>query len=309
MLAEAFNAAAQRSTWVEWLIASDSAAAVDTRAFLQTAFSHIRAEKQRSVADRIQKGDASQIEATIHELVAHELFRRLQLRPVFEPLLEGKTPDLSFETAGMKCIADIVVCHSPSKTVRDLGNGIREAWDRAESSESRAEKIAKVLQKKADSYAGLGLPIVPIIFLGDRNAFGFRDIEKACFGVTLREVALEPRFPESLPKYRVPVGGLLLPRDDFPVPCENMSAVIACDWFDTLNRQRPGKRLASCVLHRWSARQILPGEAFAPLPQVCWDPIPSGGWLPRWATQPNLVLQFLDSDQIQVRPYSLNTAW
>jgi hypothetical protein len=112
MLAEAFNAAAQRSQWITWLVATASAAAVDTRAFLQTAFSHIRVEKQRDVADGIRKGDASQIEVTIHELVAHELFRKLQLRPVFEPLLEGKTPDLSFETAGMKCIADIVMCHT-----------------------------------------------------------------------------------------------------------------------------------------------------------------------------------------------------
>src|SRR4030095_4234834 len=136
---------------------------------------------------------------------------------------------------------DIVVCHSPSKTVCDLGNGISEAWDTAKPSESRADKVSKILQKKAESYAGLELPIVPIVFLGDKDAFDFGDIEKACFGVTLEEVALEPRFPESLPQDRVPVGGLLLPREDLLVPYENISAVITCDWFDTLNRQRRGK--------------------------------------------------------------------
>jgi hypothetical protein len=83
-------------------------------------------EKQRDVADGIRKGDASQIEVTIHEPVAHDLLEN-SLRPVFEPLLEGKTPDLSFETAGMKCIADIVICHSCSglRTVSDgLANNV-----------------------------------------------------------------------------------------------------------------------------------------------------------------------------------------
>jgi hypothetical protein len=106
-----------------------------------------------------------------------------------------------------------------------------------------------VLEEKADRYAELDLPIVPIVFLGDSYAFDFGDIETACFGITLEEVALEAAFPQSLPKYRVPVGGLLLPREDLPAPYENISAVIACDWFDTLNRHNPGKRLAARVLH------------------------------------------------------------
>jgi len=282
---------------------------METRAFLGTAFGNIRAAKQNSVAVRLRKGDASQIEATIHELVAYELLRRLQLRPVFELQLQGKTPDLLFETAGMRFISDVVVIHSPLKTVGDLDDGTGEAWDRAEPSESRADKIAKALQAKADSYAELDLPIVPIVFLGDRYAFDFGDIEKACFGITLEEVFLEPSFPESLPKFRVPVGGLLLPREDLPVPCENISAVIACDWFDTLNRHNRGKRLASRVLHRWSVRQLLPVKAFDPLPQVCWDPTPSGGWKPRFTTEPNLVLQFLDADQIRMGLYSANAPW
>ena|SRR2546427_2949363 len=309
MFTSALNAAAEQSNWVRWLVTSNSGAANETRAFLETAFINIRVEKQNEIAARIRDDNASRIEATIHELVAHELLRRLQLRPVFEPKLQGKTPDLLFQTAGARFISDVFVTHSPLKTVRYINHRTYEARDTDQPSESRADKIAKTLQGKAEFYASLGFPIVPLVFLGDRRALGFGDVEKACFGITLEEIALEAAFPENLPRYRAPVGGLFLPREDLRIPCENIPAVVSCDWFDTLNRQNPGKRLACRILHRWSARTPLPVEAFDPLPQVCWDHVSAGGWQPRFTTEPNLVLQFLDTDQIRVRQYSANAPW
>lgn len=297
MFDSALIAAAERSDWVRYLVASNSVAATETRAFLKIAFSNVRAEKQGRVAARIREGDTSQIEATIHELVAHELLRRLQLRPEFEPQLQEKNPDLLFETAGVRFISDVVVLHSPSKTVNKTDWGY-EAWDTAEPSQSHADKAKKRIEEKADRYAELNFPIVPIVFLGDHRAFDFGDIEKACLGITLEEVALEAAFPQSLPKFRVPVGGLLLPREGLPVPYEHISAVIACDWFDASNRHSPGKRLSCLVLHYWAARQPLPVEAFSLLPQVCWDPMTSGGWKHRFTTERNRVLKFLGTEQI-----------
>ncbi len=308
MFDSALTAAAERSDWVRYLIARNSVAATETRALLEAAFSNIRAEKQNRVAARIREGDTPQIEATIHELVAHELLRRLQLRPEFEPQLQGKSPDLLFEAAGMRFISDVVVLHSPSKTVNEADWGY-EAWDTAEPSESRPEKIKKKLEEKADRYAELNLPIVPIIFLGDRLGFEiFDDIERACFGITLQEVDLEPAFPQSLPRYRVPVGGLLLPREDVPVPYEHISAVIACDWFSTSNQHSPGMRLASRVLHYWAARQPLAMEAFSPLPQVCWDAMASGGWKHRFTKERSRVLKFLGAEQIDTEIDSPTTS-
>jgi hypothetical protein len=118
MFDSALIAAAERSDRVRWLVASRSVAANETKAFLTIAFSNIRAEKQKEIAARPRKDATSRIEATIHELVAHELLRRLQLRPVFEPKLQKKTPDLLFEAAGVRFISDVVVTHSPLKTVR-----------------------------------------------------------------------------------------------------------------------------------------------------------------------------------------------
>ena len=46
---------AERSEWVQWLVATDSIAAVDTRLFFEPAFGDIRSAKQCSVADCIRK--------------------------------------------------------------------------------------------------------------------------------------------------------------------------------------------------------------------------------------------------------------
>src|SRR5690349_3148782 len=103
-----------------------------------------------------------------------------------------------------------------------------------------------------------GLPLVLFVFLGDHISLNTEDVERALFGMTAYETSLEPWFPTSVHRDRVPVGGLLLPQEDGSQPYTNVSAVVACDWFDTWNREDRGKRLYCVVFHHWAAEDTLP---------------------------------------------------
>ena len=43
----------------------------------------------------------------------------------------------------------------------------------------------------------------------------------------------------------------------------NLSAVVACQWFDTLHRGNPGRRLHCVVLHHYSPHVLLPPGTFS----------------------------------------------
>src|SRR5437870_1842279 len=88
-----------KSTWAWWVATNEGKAARETRDFLSMCFSNIDTQKEPAVIKRL-RGDKSQVEATLHELVAHELLRRLKLTPQFEPSIGGQTPDLSFRVKG-----------------------------------------------------------------------------------------------------------------------------------------------------------------------------------------------------------------
>ena len=146
----ALRRAASRSDWFSWLVRDEQDAARSTLRFLDTCFTNVPAAKHPRIIKRLA-GDCSQLEATIDELVAHELLRRLKLSPEFEPQIAGLTPDLSFKIAGKRFLGDVYVTHSPLKTIRDFDDGTGEAWDTSRPDESRANKIANELAYKAKS--------------------------------------------------------------------------------------------------------------------------------------------------------------
>lgn len=298
---------ASKSRWVFWLVNDDGDAARSTREFLNTCLANIPETKHQRIFKKLA-GDQSQIEATIHELVAHELLRRLGLAPEFEPSLLGLTPDLSFEVAEKRFFADVYLTHSPTKTFRDFDDGTGEAWDTSRPDESRAHKIANELAKKANKYQSLGLPLVIFVFLGDHRILSVMDVERALFGMTAHESSLEERFPESVSRDLVPVGGLLLPDEEGNYPYRHLSAVICCDWFDTLNRQDRGKRLHCVVLHNWIG-EALPIDAFKFFPQILWNKIDSGSWKPEQTVNGNIVAKFTLDGGMEYRDYTPNTAW
>ena len=258
-----------KSTWTWWVATNAGTAAGEARDFLSMCCSNIDSQKEPAVIKKLH-GDQSQVEATLYELVAHELLRRLKLAPQFEPSVGKQAPDLAFEIKGKLFVADVFVTHSPSKTVKDFADGTYDAYDSCEPSESRAKKIADTIHEKAGKYASISQPFILFTFLGDHYALDEGDVEQALFGCTVDEAGSAEHFPDA-GRSPVPVGGVLLPDDDGTMPYRNLSAVVVCDWFDTLNRDDRGKRLFCSVLHHWNPCVPLPVEAFGCFAQVVWD--------------------------------------
>jgi hypothetical protein len=300
------NQAASKSEWIYWLVIDGGADARSTLQFLYTCLANIPTSKHQRIHKKL-RGDRSQIEATIHELVAHELLRRLKLSPEFEPTISGLTPDLRFEIEGKRFLGDVYLTHSPSKTLRDFGDGTGEAWDTSKPHESRANKIANELANKAGKYESIALPFVVFVFLGDRRILSASDVERALYGMTAYEVSLEEGFPKNISRDRVPVGGLLLPDEYGDYHHPNLSAVISCDWFDSLNRQDQGKRLHCRVLHNWTA-ETLPLDAFRLFSQIIWNQSSPDVWKPE-QTINDTVAKFTLDDGNDCREYTPNTAW
>src|SRR5947209_1785349 len=101
--------------------------------------------------------------------------------------------------------------------------------------------------------------------------------------MTAYEVSLEERFSQGVARDRVPVGELLLPDETGSHLYGNLSAVISCDWFDTLYKQDRGKRLHCFVYHNWNCQQ-LPVAAFDPFSQIVWNQIEGNIWEPEQTT-------------------------
>ena len=196
-------------------------------------------------------------------ILTHELLYRLNLAPDFDPKIEGKlTPDIAVEISGLRFIVDVLVTHSPSKTITRFGPRMYQGIDQGE----RAQKILNTITEKSAKYAKTGLPLVLFVFLGDYSIHT-DDVERALFSLTLGEIEPNERFQESFAACKF--GGVLLP-DACGVPSHpNLSAVVACQWFDTLHRGNPGRRLHCVVLHHYSPHVLLPGT-FSPFPEVLW---------------------------------------
>lgn len=308
IIESAIQMAASKLDWISWIIASKQESARSTLEFLKSCFANIPEQKRPGIFKKFS-GDKNQVEATVYELVAHELLRRLDLSPVFEPSHVGLTPDLGFVVEGKYFIGDVYLTHSPTKTLIDKPNGTGEAWDNSQPGESRAKKIADVLANKARKYASLDMPLVVFVFLGDHRILSANDVEKALFGMTINEILLEERFPEGVPHYRTPIGGLLLPDDCGGYNHRNLSAVISCDWFDTLNTHERGKRLHCLVLHNWKGLTPLPVKAFRDFPQVYWDHNEEGAWVPKLTLNTNIVAQFACDSKLEFGQYTACAPW
>ncbi len=70
-----------QDTWSWWLATRESRAAEDTVQVLASALQRLSASAQRSVLAKIRTGERDHVEATLHELVAHEFLSRLQPGP------------------------------------------------------------------------------------------------------------------------------------------------------------------------------------------------------------------------------------
>jgi hypothetical protein len=308
MLDKALSDAALKSDLVDWLINDNSPAGLSTLDFLHNCVDNIPPQKHSGIGKKLA-GDASQIEATIHELVAHELLYRLTLSPEYEPLVNGKRPDLRFNARGMFFLADVYLAHSPSRTLTDFDNRTGAAIDRSKPGESRAFKIEEMLSEKAAKYKDCSMPLVVFVFLGDRRLLSVFNVEQALYGMTAREAGLEQQFPNNISPGRVPVGGLLLPDSDGNTPHNNLSAVVCCDWFDTLNPQDRGKRLYCKVLHNWAADVTLSPDGFKPFQQITWRQHEPDIWKPEITIEDCIVAKFTTDGKLECRSYTADKPW
>lgn len=308
MINNALSKAASKYEEIFWLVNDHKEVARSTREFLNNCFANIPAAKYPRIIQKLA-GDANEIKATIHELVVHELLHRLGLTPELEPSVGKLKPDLSFKVKGKRFFADVLISHSPSKTIKDFGDGTGCARDTSKKGESRTHKITEKLEAKALKYKCLAEPLIVFVFLGDHQILGPEHVEKALFGMTISEVGLEARFPISVDRDCVPVGGMLLPDEDSICRHSNLSAVVSCDWFNTLNPEARGRRLHCFILHNWAAQHTLPVETFKHFPQIIWKQIDSNIWQPELTLEACTVAKFTLDGELEYREYRADKPW
>jgi hypothetical protein len=288
-------------------VASDEGrAAKETREFLNTCFQGLQASKQSQVLKRIRReNDTANIDAVIHEIVTNEILHRFNLTPDFCPTVNGLTPDIAVEIANHKFIVDVFVTHSPRGTVTSHGDGTGSACDKGE----RARKIGDTINGKATKYARTSLPLMLFVHLGDRDILSANDIQTALFGLTIGEITPGERFQDTVAARKF--GGVFLSNadDGGPPRNANLSAVVVCDWFDTLNRSSPGKRLHCVVLHHYRPDVPLPSGVFNPFQEVSWQPRGSTDWHPQIIGQADIVAKFTADRQLEFGSYTSYAPW
>ncbi len=225
-----------KSPWAAWLANDPGRAATETRNFIAKCFERLEQKTQSQILTRVQKADETDIDALIHELVAHELLFRMQLNPKYHPQVGGLTPDFKVSAGRTEFLLDVFLTYNPTRTIFCQTEYSLGTVDRGD----RAKKIADRISEKSNKYKSTNMPLLLLVFLGD-HTLKSSNIEQAAYGASLGDGNLNEDFPRKLSKLQPP-GGVMLPDECASPQHPNLSAVVACDWFDTLNRQRPGKR-------------------------------------------------------------------
>lgn len=301
----------------------DRAASEDIRFFLDQAFSSLQQrEKDRFIKTLVSVNAAggepleqspeepSAVDDAIHELVAFELLRRLGLQPEFHPTVGNKTPDLRFFSGGTCFTGDVYTGRAPKRSIgpwleEDGPQGKiewRESVDGPERGLNRSAKIEQALREKAVKYREIG-PLVLFVFYS-RHEIEHSHVEQALFGLPLRDLDGSERYPHQLP--RIPrLAGLLLPDEGTIEPKHTgLSAVVGCDWFDTLDRSARGRRMHCRVFHHFEATSPLPHSAFGDVSQIIWQQDGSGGFVPKSVGIENLTIKFERDGSMRLAPYS-----
>jgi len=295
--------AATSSTWVNWVLSAENAQ--ETRDFLQVCYKHLTTHERSRWAKRISTGDQRQVAATIHELVAVELVRRLQLAPEYEPSIGKKTPDISFSCSGQRWLADVYLAHTPQTIVQEDGDVVMTI-DKGET----AQKIEEELAKKARKYSKTGLPLVLFVFVGDYYGNTIESIKEALFGQRYAELEfLKDSVLSSVKQGHLYHPGLFFRELVYLPGITNLSAIVACEWFDTLNRQNPGKRFYCIVNHHWNATCELPLDAFGGFSQVVWNRKGPDVWTWKYTTCEPRVARLPPEGGIELRSYTADNPW
>jgi hypothetical protein len=182
----------------------------------------------------------------------------------------------------------------------------------------RAKKVRDRIREKQRKYARTGKPIILVVFLGD-YWMSVTDVQRALYGEPLGSDWLREEFPKAIMEFReelvdantsaAPPDGAMLPDELGRPGCPKLSAVLVCDWFDTLNRSQPGKRLSCLVLHHWSPDVQIPAGGFGQFAEVAWTLKSSGLYEYNVIKSLNTVARFTGAGELEFRDYSGSKPW
>lgn len=309
-----------------WLRDNPGGPAREELAFFELCFSNIPLHKRRSFCRRLSTADKNNADAALYELVAHELFRRLHLKPEFGPKLAGAspgsvlTPDMTVVVGRQSYVVDVFLSNNPVCTIKtpaflapDVRSRVTYTVDRGD----RAKKIRETLLGKHHKYSKTERPMILVVFLGD-HWIAVHDVQTALYGAPLHDGWLEDKFPQGICSFRrdiamthdnPPPGGAMLPDESGDPGCRKLSAVIACDWFDTLNRDRPGRRLHCQVLRHWSPEVPMETGQFGEFEEVTWIADSSGHFKCSIGGLPGTAAAFQGPEELEFRKYDGRDPW
>lgn len=309
------------SDWAKWVRDDPEQAPREIREFLERCFARIPANKGKQLIQRIKSDGEENVDAALYELVAHELFWRLHLKPEFQPnCFTPLTPDMAVQIGNQQFIVNVFVTHNPARTVapfpvKGLGNQIKFVYtvDRGD----RAKKIRDTVLDKYHKYLPTGKPMILVVFLGD-HWVQMHDVQDALYGAPIGDEWLRDNFPHTITDFRqelaskhmkTPPGGAMLPDENGQPGCPRLSAVLACDWFDTLSRICPGKRLHCLVLHHWNPDFKIPPGRFGRFGEVTWSSKMSGCYDLQSTASNRTVARFDGADDLEFRDYDTSNPW
>ncbi len=294
-------AANDLSAWAKWLVTSTKAVAQETLLFLDRGLAHLQPATQRRTINRLRAADSSGVDAILHELLLFETCRQFGLQPRFEPWIGTQNPDLLLRIDDREYIGDVFVTNRPQKTLLVESNRVQGFQDRGEAAKKIADKIAE----KASAYRNTGLPLILFVVFSGHDV-ETRDLETALYGASVAEM--------------MSTGGLAIDchqdwhcHGTFCPPGEearhrNLSAVVGCDWFDTLAKGRPGRRLHGVVYHHWQPQSGLPLGSIGRFPEISWLQNNSGNYVPFMTGIPHLVMS-TTSHEPEWAPYTADDPW
>ena len=296
MLIDSLCQVNDKTDWVAYLTDLDRDDAQSERDFFERCFSSLSIEKRKGVVKDVERGNSSQVESKLYELLIHNLFYVFHLDYEFQPVFRHKgkrlTPDLTFIKDRQCFVCDVFSIQSPEKSVLFDGDGDGRSFDEG----NRARNVTDRIEVKSKKYAYLPYPLVLCVFLRDKYSFGMRNVEESILGFTLREIQRMNNYPsEYLRGERR--EGVFLPAANGVCGNPNLSAVVYCDWYWT--RQEPHERRLFCyVMHHWNPKVPLPLDMFENFVQLTWKEH-NGNYSPVFSKPSNVVAKFLTNGGIE----------
>ncbi len=298
-----------------WLANHRGSASQETGNFLERCLSRLDQSRRTEVLKVLGCETAENVDAALYELVAHELFTRLGWTPTFKPaytLSSNKklTPDMDVAINGREFVVEVFLTYNAVRTVRPEVAGFRHTVDAGENT----KKIYDAIKEKCGKYGPIQKPVMLVAFLADQDTEP-EHVQEALYGARLGDGWLKRNFPFGIADFQrsksiqgLP-GGAMLPSENDVPGCANLSAVLACDWLDALDRRRPGKRLYCAVLHHWKPDVPIPAGKFGKFPEVVWCRNSSNYYEWKVINSRDTVASFAEGDLLEFGNDSVQDPW